>query len=106
VYVAGVAEECRRGATWVCESGATGRCRSQGNPEPIAKLDGTMHDPMNCLAGSSGSGTMIRRAHVIRDYFWRGGERWKIGQLVRVSFSVWKRAEHYNPEGSRGPGGE
>jgi hypothetical protein len=49
---------------------------------------------------------MIRRAHVIRDYFWRGGERWKIGQLVRVSFSVWKRAEHYNPEGSRGPGGE
>jgi len=58
------------------------------------------------LAGSSGSGTMIRRAHVIRDYFWRGGERWKIGQLVRVRFSVWKRAEHYNPEGSRGPGGE
>jgi hypothetical protein len=49
---------------------------------------------------------MIRRAHVIRDYFWRGGERGKIGRLVRVSFSVWKKAEHYNPEGSRGPDGE
>jgi hypothetical protein len=49
---------------------------------------------------------MIRRAYVIRDYFWRGGERGKIGRLVRASFSVWKKAEHYNPEGSRGPGGE
>jgi len=58
------------------------------------------------LAGSSGSGTMIRRANVIRDYFGRGGERGKIGRLVRVSFSVWKKAEHYNPEGSRGPDGE
>jgi hypothetical protein len=49
---------------------------------------------------------MIRRANVIRDYFGRGGERGKIGRLVRVSFSVWKKAEHYNPEGSRGPDGE
>jgi hypothetical protein len=49
---------------------------------------------------------MIRRAIVIRDYFGRGGERWKIGRLVRVSFSVWNQAERYNPEGSRDPDGE
>jgi hypothetical protein len=52
---------------------------------------------------ASGSEAGAKR---IRDYFWRGGERWKIGQLARVSFSVWKRVEHYNPEGSRGPDGE
>jgi len=49
------------------------------------------------LAGSSGSGTMIRRAKVIRDYFWRGGERWKIGQPARVSLTVWERVERYEP---------
>jgi hypothetical protein len=58
------------------------------------------------LVGSSGSGTMIRRAYVIRNYFWRGGERGKIGQLIRVSFTVWDQAERFNPEGSRGPEGE
>ena len=49
---------------------------------------------------------MIRCAIKIRNYFERSGERRKIGQLARVSFSGWNQVERYEPEGSRGPGGE
>jgi len=72
---------------------------------PLTDLDIFLKD-LSMSISVGGSGTMIRRANVIRDYFGRGGERGKIGRLVRVSFSVWKKAEHYNPEGSRGPDGE
>jgi len=57
------------------------------------------------LAGSSESGTMIRGAENKR-LFKRSGERRKIGRLARVSFNVWERVWRFDPEGSRGPGGE
>jgi hypothetical protein len=38
--------------------------------------------------------------------FPRSGERRKIGQPTKVSFASWIRSERYDPEGSRGPGGE
>jgi hypothetical protein len=42
----------------------------------------------------------------MRNYFKRYGERGKIGQLVKVSLRIWNRIERYDPEGSKGPGGE
>jgi len=50
----------------------------------------------NRLAGSSGSGAVIRRA-VIRDYFNAAGSRRKIGLLAKASFFGWNRVERYEP---------
>jgi len=64
----------------------------------VTLLDGS-------LTGSSGSGTTIRFAAVLK-ILTRGGERRKIGQLVRASVPGWTRIERYDPEGLRSPGGE
>jgi hypothetical protein len=57
------------------------------------------------LAGSSGSGTMIRCTGD-KKLFQCSGERRKIGRLAKANLTVRNQAGRYEPEGLRNPEGE